>query len=994
VKSRVIVIVTILSFFLVIGLTAQVSDNRTASIIPQESPTLEKDSIAFATINIPHNLFFDPAGFTGSGTEGDPYILDGEVIDVPNGLTGIRIDGTTAHFIIRNCVINSSSGGAFGIDLQDLSNGTIENCTIYGVDDGIQIQNSYDVNITANTIYDCGMNGIASWSTSKVLISQNTISDIGYKALILDNSHNVTVSDNSILRTNLDGSFSGPCGIDSDDSDNLTILSNEIRSTNKGYGMDIDSAANLVVDNNLVWEATHGMDIRNAPSVIVSNNNISCIQDNGLFIGTLSFPHVFGNRIYHGITSGSDGMNLQGCSSGLFEDNDVFKFIYGINVFSNSGNNTFSENNLGWAGLYNGRDTRSTNPKNNWTSNQFDDFSSNPYYISGTGGANDSSASLLSDTTAPTIDSPADIVMNDVDTNKWVTWQANDRFPGDYLFYINYTYESTHAWCNSSISISLDGLAVGVYDYTVAAYDVTASNNAQDTVRITVLDTQPPVFTSATTNYTIEYSERVWTNITATDDTPGIKRAWADDSELLAWNDPWTSPLTLDWDHVFPSKGEHNYTIMLTDKAGNYATHTCIVTVEDTTAPTAPDFPSDFSAETGQVTWVNFTLYNPYHDNYEIWLDDTIDVSTFYGDGQYISYKLNYSSPGEHNVTLVAWDDDVNTMKATCFVTYVDTTGPSITGPVDFPLEAGESPITSWSWTELNPENYTIFENNTQATFSTTFSGDIQHTLDGLTPGVWNITLIIYDSTGHFETDELWVTVVDTTAPTLAGDANLNVEFDDTIQINWTVANIDPWDQDGSWQVYVNGTEETSGVWDSSQVSYQLAPVIAVYNVTVVVTDAYGNSVTYTTWVTCQDTIPPLLSGDDDLEITVGPIITLNWTCSDLDPASYVLLRNGIITLDHLNWYGDDISYQVSLGVGVYNFTLIVFDGSGNSVSDTVIVTVNEETTTTTTTTTTTSTTTTTTTTDDGGLMLILGIAGVGGAIVVIIVVLVLKSKK
>lgn len=898
------------AFFIVIGLTLQTGNYNPVDTMVENLPNLEKDTVT-AGIAVTSNGAFTGAGFTGAGTEGNPYVLDGETVTTTFGVYGILIQGTTAHFVIQNCTVDLSSvSSEYGIGLESIENGTIVNCEVSGTKTGIYARESEDVNITANTVYNCSTNGIYPYLTPGVLIHNNTITDIQNVGIYGADCPNATITSNTIMRLNLDGAQGNSYGINFA-GDNLTIKDNELRTLIKGFGINVQDSANTVIENNLVWQARFGIAGWNAPSITIANNNVSCLEHRGIIVGgASSYSHVIGNRVYHGSEPNCIGIQFRNSASlGVIEFNNISNFWYGIYFEANAGNNTIADNNIGWSDLYNGYDDRSTSPKNNWTSNQFSDYVSGNYTIHGAAGVNDTSAAIIVDGVTPTIDSPADIVINDTDTDKWISWAPQDSYPNVYTLHRNGSpVETDQNWCSTTISFSLDDLPAAVYYFTLYVYDFEWSST-NDFVYVTVLDTQSPVFISATGNYTIEYGERVWTNFTATDDTPDIKIAWSDGAGPY-WNNAWISGFNILWDHVFPSVGDHNYTIVLTDKAGNSAKRTCFVTVEDTTAPTAPDFPTDFGAETGEDAWVNFTLYDPYYDSYEIWLDDVMDVSTTFADGQYITYMLNFATPGEHNVTLVAWDDDVNILKETCIVTYVDSTGPDITGPDDFSYEAGESPTTSWSWTELNPENYTIYENNTQATFSTSFSGDIQHTLDGLTPGLWNITLIIYDETGNFETDELWVTIEDTTAP--------------------------------------------------------------------------------------------LLSGDDDLEITMGPTITLNWTCSDLYPASYVLLRNGIITLDHLNWYGDDISYQVSLAAGVYNFTLTVFDGSGNSASDTVIITVNEETTTTTpttetTTTTTTTPTTTTTTTpppDDGGLMMILVVAGVGGAIVVVIVVLYLKSKK
>jgi parallel beta-helix repeat protein len=62
----------------------------------------------------------------GTGTASDPYIIAGWNINTSD-CTGIRIEHTVSHFIIRNCYIHGNrSNGHFGIYLANLTNGIID----------------------------------------------------------------------------------------------------------------------------------------------------------------------------------------------------------------------------------------------------------------------------------------------------------------------------------------------------------------------------------------------------------------------------------------------------------------------------------------------------------------------------------------------------------------------------------------------------------------------------------------------------------------------------------------------------------------------------------------------------------------------------------------------------------------------------------------------------------------------------------------------------
>jgi hypothetical protein len=103
---------------------------------------------------------------------------------------------------------------------------------------------------------------------------------------------------------------------------------------------------------------------------------------------------------------------------------------------------------------------------------------------------------------------------------------------------------------------------------------------------------------------------------------------------------------------------------------------------------------------------------------------------------------------------------------------------------------------------------------------------------------------------------------------------------------------------------------------------------------------------------------------------------------------SYAIYRDDAL-LASIIWDGGMIIIGIDgLPVGVYNYTLVVYDTDSNTASDTVIVSVTSESTvtnTSSTTTTTTSATTTNTTGGTGAFQLITLAISVGSAIVIVV---------
>lgn len=141
-----------------------------------------------------------------------------------------------------------------------------------------------------------------------------------------------------------------------------------------------------------------------------------------------------------------------------------------------------------------------------------------------------------------------------------------------------------------------------------------------------------------------------------------------------------------------------------------------------------------------------------------------------------------------------------------------------------------------------------------------------------------------------------------------------------------------------------------------------------------------------------EDTTAPTINSPEDIEYTEGETGNeIVWTPSDLDNGTYEILVDGVsLVVD--DWYGSTVTYDVDeWSAGEYNVTIQVSDSSGNSVTDSVNVTVNEASDTTTATTT-----TTTTTVPEGGFdtTLILIIAGVSAVVVIVIVIVLNKRGK
>lgn len=152
------------------------------------------------------------------------------------------------------------------------------------------------------------------------------------------------------------------------------------------------------------------------------------------------------------------------------------------------------------------------------------------------------------------------------------------------------------------------------------------------------------------------------------------------------------------------------------------------------------------------------------------------------------------------------------------------------------------------------------------------------------------------------------------------------------------------------------------------------------------------------------DGVAPLVESPDDIAYELGEVgHNVTWNATDMSPGGYMILKDDI-DIEHGFWNSSSefITVDVDgLSAGSYNFTIVFYEASGISTSDTVMVDVSAPpvTTATTTTTTTSSPTTTTPTTPEGfnlseflsEYMLIIGVGG--GVILLVIVIIVLRKR-
>lgn len=265
----------------------------------------------------------------------------------------------------------------------------------------------------------------------------------------------------------------------------------------------------------------------------------------------------------------------------------------------------------------------------------------------------------------------------------------------------------------------------------------------------------------------------------------------------------------------------------------------------------------------------------------------------------------------------------------------------------------------TWNASDPNPATYTYqidgglasspvaWDNFTQVVLS------IESLLDQIPnsdlTGDHFISVRILDNQGNFEDDIIKITVNDSTDPIISSPPILNntivAEGSISESLNWTAID----NHNSTYSIYQNGnpTPIQTGNWaNDSAVTYVINPTltVGVYEFKIQMFDESLNYVNHTAYVTVIDNTDPAVGAFGDVtyeEFTQNNEIS--WTPIDSHPQNYTLFIDGVLDTNTTWTSGVTIDLDIDgLPLGTTTYLITFFDQSGNSVSDSVIVTVED----------------------------------------------------
>jgi hypothetical protein len=191
------------------------------------------------------------------------------------------------------------------------------------------------------------------------------------------------------------------------------------------------------------------------------------------------------------------------------------------------------------------------------------------------------------------------------------------------------------------------------------------------------------------------------------------------------------------------------------------------VEVEDTEDPTWETEPMNQFAELGQLFSYQVTAIDPSGiSEYEIVGNASFTISSV----GLITNATNLDSLDDYTFEVYAYDPYYNQLTKTITVTVRDTTNPLIdSAPSDLEFNEDDTGISvEWTASDLQLAGYEIYIDG-DLLYEDTIDGtsvEISISLDDLTEGLYNITIVFYDSSGNEASDIVWVTVSASTITT------------------------------------------------------------------------------------------------------------------------------------------------------------------------------------------------------------------------------------
>ena len=512
----------------------------------------------------------------------------------------------------------------------------------------------------------------------------------------------------------------------------------------------------------------------------------------------------------------------------------------------------------------------------------------------------------------------------DQSVNEDVLVAFNGSGSSDNIGIVNYTWNFTDGGpvrlygAQPAYTFNTPGIFVVMLKATDAE-----GNWAADNVTVTVKDITSPS-AEAGPDQAVDEDSLMSFNGSGSSDNAGIAN--------YTWNFTDGAPVRLYGvkpSFTFKNPGFFIVTLEVMDAAGNWATDTMTVTVNDITAPAADAGPNQ-TIDEGTLVIFNGSgsSDNVGIVNYTWTFMDGAPVALY---GVQPTYR--FMNPGVFVVTLNVSDADGNRDTDALNITVNDITAPIAEAGPDMAVDEGTVVTfnSSGSSDNVGIVNYTwTFDDGGEISLygvATAYKFD--------NPGLFVVTLNVSDATCRWATDTLTLTVEDITRPFASAGQDQTIEEGTILRFDGSGSTDNVGIINYTWKF----TDGGAVILHGAQPTYTFGNP-GIFEVTLNVTDAAGNWNNDTITVTVMDTKAPVADAGQDQTMDQGTLVVFNGSGSS-DNVGIVNFSWTVLDRKPVTLYGVQPTHKFD-NPGVFMVALNVTDAAGNRGKATMNVSVND----------------------------------------------------
>ena len=269
------------------------------------------------------------------------------------------------------------------------------------------------------------------------------------------------------------------------------------------------------------------------------------------------------------------------------------------------------------------------------------------------GSVQDSAVVTVLSNAQPSITHPADITYAAGQVGNVISWTITDMTTGtrSYAILRNGSPVGSGTWTTGiAISLHIDGLSPGTYNFTITATDG-LGGSVQDTVLVTVLNVAPSITHPADLSYTTGQVGNVISWI-ITDATTGTRSYTIYRNSTSITSGTWTSGLAVSRNVDGLPFGIYNFTIVATDGLNGSVHDSVIVTVAQNLAPIIT---CTIDRDSLVIFW-RITDTGTGNTSYFIYHRGVLISNGTWASGILLNESLSNLASGAHDFTIVAID--------------------------------------------------------------------------------------------------------------------------------------------------------------------------------------------------------------------------------------------------------------------------------------------------------------------------------------------------